>query len=938
MSTPDPSTPETLFARWLEAHEHGAPSDIDALRAEHPEHAEALSALHGEWRRSEEASGNSRWEPFLNQLRARGEMHTRYVDRGEVARGGMGVVRHVYDQDVRRSLAMKIILAQAHVPPGGETPATDDQSLGRFLEEAQVTGQLDHPGVVPVHDVGVDGAGRVYFTMKLVKGEELRAVFDRVLDPVDDEWSLTRALNAMLRVCEAMAYAHAKGVIHRDLKPANVMVGRFGEVFVMDWGLARIVARAAQTEEDAVLTERALHTAETPDSSMASLRGGVAGTPEYMPPEQAQGDLDRLGPPADVYAVGAMLYHLLSGAPPYATPGPPRDGREKVQRVLDGPPAPLVDLAPRAPAELLAIIDKAMERDPGDRYPDMTALARDLRAYLEDRVVSAHETGAWAEAKKWVRRNRALAATAAVALAVVATLATWSNLTIRAERDDVLRLSDKRRLEVLLEEADTLWPEHPDKADAMRAWLTHAESLLENFAIHEATLRRIRATGRMIGQPFAQELAELESHVERHATGQDSDEEFRSEDSRAKHITKLREELTSLEAVIPYHRDYEFGDDVETRWWHDAVRDLLLGLRELRTGSDFGSTVPAIDTRLAWATAVEETTVTAPDAADAWRQARRALAVHPKYGGIDLAPQVGLVPLGPDPDSTLWEFAHPRTGAVPSRDPDSRRLDITPETGLVFVLIPGGTYSIGAQPNDPSAPQHDPQAARDEGPVHQVSLAPYFLSKYEMTQGQWARFFRYTGRNPSNYSMRSTLVSSLRHPIESVSWETCVETLTRLGLSLPTEAQWEAACRAGTDTPWSSGRERASLAGAVNLADQAARRAGGTFADIEDWPELDDGFPVHAPVGRFRPNPFGLHDMHGNVWEYCLDRYASYDESSPREVDGLRDVPGTVHRSVRGGSYSDRAAVARSSMRTVRLPVFLGPNHGVRPARAVAPD
>ena len=243
----EPHTPdaESAFASWLERRDRGVEESLDELCAAHPEHADALRALHAEHERQQipptvdvETGGGdtNAWEATLAQLRSRGPNWARYVDEGEVARGGMGAIRRVFDQDVRRPLALKVMLGEADAP-------ADDGSLGRFLEEAQVTGQLDHPGIVPVHEVGVDAEDRVYFTMKLVKGEDLRSVFESVADPNDHDWTTTRALNVMLRVCEAMAYAHEKGVIHRDLKPGNVMVGKYGEAYVMDWGLAKVLGR-----------------------------------------------------------------------------------------------------------------------------------------------------------------------------------------------------------------------------------------------------------------------------------------------------------------------------------------------------------------------------------------------------------------------------------------------------------------------------------------------------------------------------------------------------------------------------------------------------------------------------------------------------------------------------------------------------------------------
>jgi hypothetical protein len=155
----------------------------------------------------------------------------------------MGAILKVWDGDLRRHLAMKVVLGTGSSANPGETPAVDQKQIARFLEEAQVTGQLDHPGIVPVHELGLDADGRVYFTMKLVKGRDLKRIFDLVFEE-QEGWNETRALGVIQKVCDAMAYAHVKGVIHRDLKPANVMVGNFGEVFVMDWGLARVLGRS----------------------------------------------------------------------------------------------------------------------------------------------------------------------------------------------------------------------------------------------------------------------------------------------------------------------------------------------------------------------------------------------------------------------------------------------------------------------------------------------------------------------------------------------------------------------------------------------------------------------------------------------------------------------------------------------------------------------
>jgi hypothetical protein len=238
-----------------------------------------------------------------------------------------------------------------------------------------------------------------------------------------------------------MSYAHAKGVIHRDLKPGNVMVGRFGEVYVMDWGLAKVLGHEderdlrIQDERTGLRSRRRELGEGSEDSPLVTMDGDVVGTPAYMSPEQAAGRVAEMGPQSDVYAVGAMLYHLLSGHMPYLSLGETASSWEVWQRVKAGPPRSLTHAAPEAPAELVAICERAMARSPVARYPDMAALADDLRAYLEHRVVQAYQTGSLAELRKWVERNKALAgALAAAIVLLVSGLAVALVLREAAER------------------------------------------------------------------------------------------------------------------------------------------------------------------------------------------------------------------------------------------------------------------------------------------------------------------------------------------------------------------------------------------------------------------------------------------------------------------------------------------------------------------------
>ena len=230
-----------------------------------------------------------------------------YDDLGILGEGGMGSVRLIRDRKLNRRLAMKII----HPKLLSHTSAA-----ARFAEEAQVCAQLQHPNIVPVHDFGTLPDGRLFFTMKEIKGRSLDAVIRSVhasvkdgrFYPTSDGWTFRRLIDVFYKVCQAIGYAHAKGVLHRDLKPENIMLGEFGEVLVVDWGIAKVlgrVDRAAEAGDFDLVTSSRL-------GSEATRMGQVAGTPAYMAPEQARGEIDMLNPQSDVYALGAILYEILS--------------------------------------------------------------------------------------------------------------------------------------------------------------------------------------------------------------------------------------------------------------------------------------------------------------------------------------------------------------------------------------------------------------------------------------------------------------------------------------------------------------------------------------------------------------------------------------------------------------------------------------------------
>ncbi len=441
---------EALFADFLDRLDAGEGPDFEALCRQHPGRAAALRKTHVRWQAmaaafeqlSQDDGGSADDCPddrpgaaadstpkSLADLSARigaaGGRLARYALRSEIARGAMGRIVRAWDDDLRREVALKI----------QRGPVDDARMRRRFLEEAQIAAQLDHPGIVPVHEVGADADGRPYFAMQLVRGRDLGQILAAV-DAGDPEWTRTRVLSVLLRVCEAMAFAHERGVVHRDLKPANVMVGRFGETYVMDWGLAHVRGPAAAPAADAaVATVRQEIAAEAGDSALLTRCGDVLGTPAYMAPEQAAGGA-AVAPALDVYSLGAILYHLLAGELPYAAHA--RSVDDLLAAVRAGPPPPLPEAVP---PELRAIQERAMARAPAERYATMQDFGDDLRAFLEVRIVRAYATGPFAELRKWVARNRALATLACLfALAVAASAVAMALLWVRAE--DLRRAAD----------------------------------------------------------------------------------------------------------------------------------------------------------------------------------------------------------------------------------------------------------------------------------------------------------------------------------------------------------------------------------------------------------------------------------------------------------------------------------------------------------------
>lgn len=339
--------------------------------------------------------------------------------------------------------------------------------------------------------------------------------------------------------------------------------------------------------------------------------------------------------------------------------------------------------------------------------------------------------------------------------------------------------------------------------------------------------------------------------------------------------------------------------DTSDAWMREQITALLEEFARL------AALVPQVEARIDDARTIDARTIEAPRAL--WAAAAAAVRADARFEGLVLVPQRGLIPLGADPDSRLEEFAVVATGAVPVRDPSTSRLILDETSACVLVLLPGGRVRIGADAS------FDPWTQTWDGPPHEVRLDPFFIAKHELTQGQW---LHHMGENPAIFQRGKGLPEgpqALMHPVENVRWDDCARFVQQTGLRLPTESQWEYAARAGTTTPWWTGDKPESLDGAANLADRFAKAHGGS-AEWRYDEFLDDGWTNHAPVGSYRANAFGLHDVAGNVNEWCDGRWEDYAKVTPRDGDGLVDGA-EIDSTFRGGSYFEPASASRVAFR-----------------------
>lgn len=789
----------------------------------------------------------------------------------KIADGGMGTVyRAEQGAPVRRQVGIKVI---KHGWDNAEI-------LARFAAERQALALMNHPNIGAIYDTGSTKAGSPYFVMEFIEGCPITEYCDKYRLNVDERLALFK------QVCSGVQHAHHKGIIHRDLKPSNVLVAFHDDgplAKVIDFGIAKATRQS--------LTNRALLTEH----------GRLIGTPHYMSPEQADFESVDIDTRTDVYSLGVLLYELLAGVHPLNLPRmrqvqlasvlqlireaePTRpssrisatDARstESAKRRCASPN----ELRKRLRADLDWIVLKALEKDRTRRYTSAADFEADIDRHLRHEPTLAGPPNFVHASRKYVRRHRIVLSAASLVFTVL--VASFilvrgsrneavANLQLAAERlDAVNRMADVKRLTDLEHQAtEELWPASPAQVEPIRTWLAEADEVVSRIQGHERDLNRLRS-GR------ATDVSDVE-------------------DPAPKGPSIVKEvQLTFATA--------------EDRWMHDTISAHVGRLHSLAKP---GGLIERMRERLSLSQTIANETITRHESA--WDDAIASIKdvnVCPMYSGLVIKPQLGLIPIGRDQNSGLWEFGlWKQAGSIPERGKDGK-LILEEQSGLVFVLIPGGSVEVTV----PCAGRYHWSGTRKR-----VRLEPFLLSKFEMTQGQWERL---TGNNPSmfgphNYDSHFAFApdegSLLLHPVERVSWYDCRLVLRRIGLQIPTYEQLAYAMIAGNAGP----------------RQEQGPPTGNLYSWSFETGKEEDGYSSHAPVGRFGSNSLGLCDLEGNVAEWCGEPQAGGDL-----IRCIRDHGLVEGRCITyGGSFIDRVGFRR-------VPKHQSPeqrNHyvGVRPAR-----
>ena len=814
-----------------------------------------------------------------------------YQIQAVLGAGGMGVVYRAEQEKPKRIVALKIIR------PG----FLSADALRRFEYEVSILGRLQHPGIAQIFDSGTAEAPsgvQPFFAMEFIEGLTLLEFVRR------RRLTSRERIQLFTKICDAVQHAHQKGVIHRDLKPGNILVSESGQPKILDFGVARAT--------DSDLQTTTVHTAV----------GQIIGTAHYMSPEQAVGDPAELDTRSDVYSLGVLLYELLTETLPYDLRG--KFMHEVVRVIREDPPTAIGLKRSDLRGDVETVVGKALEKEKSRRYLSAAALADDLLRFLHDEPIMARPPSTVYQLKKFAQRNTALVTGVvttflALVIGLVTTYYFYREAKLRAKEagenevqalanealavkrlEDFVLRDDIYRLRELLDRANELWPAYPERVEPLEEWLEEAGELLSRRQQHRASLDRLREGAMKPDGPDGRRF--------------DDTAQQRQHDAIVSHLSNLDElEVPNDLLFAGYGLNYGAGIARDEEGNYISECNVYRGLRD------------AVERRLDLALVVWEESL--DEYQGEWDAAIESIAdpgICPKYGGMRISPQIGLVPIGRNPQSGLWEFAHIWSGSIPEVDADGQVV-MAEDTGIVLVLVPGGRAVLGTDEfTNVDGLDKLNESPVDETTVHAVQLNPFFISKYEMTQAQW---FLCAGTNPST-TERGPL-----YPVQYIQWWEADLLLTRIGLDLPTEAQWEYAAHGGTTSLWLCGNDPICMEDYANVYDFSAREQLGHVAIVP--PIYDDGFGYMAPVGSFRANDFGLHDICGNVWEWCKDTMGAYQLFDPRPGDGLRTVKGSSNKVFRGGGFRHSVDYARPSFRSHGSPDARDDDSGLRPARVL---
>jgi len=759
-----------------------------------------------------------------------------------LGQGGMGVVYEARQAALDRTIALKMIKS---------TLAQDQDTQAVFLAEAAVTGELDHPGVVPIYDLGVQADGALFYAMKQVKGVPWNKVLSKK--------TVLENIEVLMKVADAVAFGHSKGIIHRDLKPENIMLGEFGEVLVMDWGLAASVIENGKIGR--------LNTANA-----------AGGTPAYMAPEMATGNVDLIGYQSDVYLLGAILYEIVTGLRPHT-------GKD-MMAVLYNIATNVIQVTDKK-GELVDIALKAMATKPGDRYAtvkDLQAAVKDSQKHFES-IALADKA---AERLEKANKSKVYEDYAQALFGFQQALEMWdANRAAQKGAQDTRFAYTKRAIEKddidlaasLIEPVKKQYPQVVAEIERMRQDREARRKRLQFLTYGSAGL----AATILIGVTVAYFLvsAEKENAIRSEKLAQQ--EKIKAEDSRQEAVASQKRAEENEAQAVSAQRSAELARrQAEESQKEAEAQKVIAEANAVKLAEEKARVEKAVKDML--------------EAQDATKAAemKKALAEQLKVKAESELEKTGMLLATAD----KWVFDPAKAVELQKAAGEElgkgAQFNVTLPNGqtLALVAIPKGLFVMGSPARE--------TARMAEEYLHTVTLSqPYYMAKTELTVAQWKAI---TGSEPP---VGSGPAPEPQFPVANINTrevdQLLLTKLNRLApegyeFRLPTEAEWEWACRAGSNSAY------ASLEKAGELPKSA-------------WFRFNSEGSVH-PVGTLAANAFGLHDMHGNVSELCQDYYdPTFYLGENKDRDPVNSLE-SKFRVVRGGGWVNMPQHARSAYRS----------------------